>query len=149
MRLPVVLVIVGLAGSLASPASAADWPPAASGCGEDGPTKSSEPPTLTRISSTLVLRYTGDARMYVRGTQTAAMTVSIAQAGGRRVGGTPRGGYTCSDPTYSRLALPLNSYGRKLVRRHGRLRVSVVFRIVNGSGVTNTVRSSGVIRPER
>jgi hypothetical protein len=76
------------------------------------------------------------------------MTVQIAQVGGRRVGGTSPVGYTCSAPGDSVLALPLNAYGRALVRRHGRVAVKLTCRLVNGSGVTNVRVLSGVIRPE-
>jgi len=42
----------------------------------------------------------------------------------------------------------LSDYGRKIVRRHGRLAVKLTFRIINGSGVTNKRVLSGVIKPE-
>jgi hypothetical protein len=84
----------------------------------------------------------------VRGNQTAAATVSITQAGGRRVGGTATGTYTCTTPRNSVVSLPLNRYGQTLVRRHGRLKVQLTLHLVNGSGVRNTIVLRGVIRPE-
>ena len=76
------------------------------------------------------------------------MTVKIAQVGGKRVGGTAAGGYTCTTPRNTVIAPSLNAYGRKLVRRHGRLAVKITFRLINGSGVTTKRVLSGVIKPE-
>jgi len=143
-----VAVAFVAAGALAAHASAARSPPATSGCGDNGPTMSDSRPTVRLTSATLRLRDTGRVRISVRGSQTAAMTVKIAQAGGKRVGATAAGGYTCTIPTDSVVATPLNAYGRALVRRHGRLVVKITFRLINGSGVTNTRVLSGVIRPE-
>jgi hypothetical protein len=136
------------AGAVATHASAADWPPANSGCGDDGPTKSVAEPTVRLTSATLRLRDSGRVRLSVRGNQTAAMTVKIAQAGGKRVGGTTAGSYTCTTPENSVVAAPLNTYGRTLVQRHGRLAVKITFRLINGSGVRNTRVLSGVVKPE-
>jgi hypothetical protein len=147
MRTPAALLLVGLTGAFAAQASAAELPPANSGCGDDGPTMSDMKPTVRLTSATLRLRDSGRVRLYVHGSQTAAMTVKIAQVGGKRVGGTSAGGYTCTTPRNSVLALPLNAYGRKLVRRHGRLAVKIAFRLINGSSVTNTRVLSGVIKP--
>ncbi len=129
--------------------SAANWPPANSGCGENGPTMSSDRPTVELASDALGLRDTGRVRVSLRGNQTAATAVTIAQIGGRRVGGTASGTYTCITPAAGVVSLPLNDYGRRLVRRHGELKVTLAFRLVNGSGVTNTVRRVGVVRPVR
>ncbi len=148
MRIPCALLIVGLIGVLAAPASAADFPPANSGCGDDGPTMSGSTPTVRLTSATLRLRDTGRARIFLRGNQTAAMTVKVSQVGGKRVGGTMPGSYTCATPNAGVVSVPINAYGRKLVRRHGRLAVKLTFRLINGSGVTHTRVWSGVIRPE-
>ena len=128
--------------------SAPTWPPASSGCGDDGPTMSSSRPTVRLTSTTLRLRDTGRVRIHLRGNQTAATTVTIAQVGGKRVGGTRAGGYTCTTPRNGIVALPLNAYGRRLVQRHGRLAVKITFRLINGSGVTNKRVLPGVIKPE-
>lgn len=142
------LIAVGGAGALVTHASAADVPPANSGCGDDGPTKTDGQPTVRLTSATLRLRDSGRVRISVRGNQTAAMTVKIAQVGGKRVGGTAEGSYTCTTPRNSVVAPALNTYGRKLVQRHGRLAVKITFRLINGSGVTNKRVLSGVIKPE-
>ncbi len=147
MRTQAALLLVGLTGAFAAQASAAELPPANSGCGDDGPTMSDMKPTVRLTSATLRLRDSGRVRVYLRGSQTAAMTVKIAQVGGKRVGGTT-GSYTCTTPRNSVVAMPLNAYGRKLVRRHGRLAVKITFRLINGSGVTNKRVLSGVIKPE-
>lgn len=149
MNLRLALLAAGAAGVVGPPAEAAQLPPANSGCGEYGPTRSDARPTASLSSRTLTLRYTGRVRMAVRGNQTAAATVSITQAGGRRVGGTQSATYTCTTPGRSVVALPLNSYGRALVRRHGQLRVRLILHLVNGSGVRSTVRLVGVIRREQ
>jgi hypothetical protein len=152
MRIHALLPTLALAGVLATSAFAqADdlFPPVNAGCGAYGMAMSQNRPTV-RVTS-LRLRDTGQVRIGVRGNQTAATKVRIAQDGGRRVGGTPADGYTCTRPdvnTTSRISVPLNAYGRKLVRRHGRLPVKVTFRLINGSGVTNTRVVSGVITPE-
>ncbi|MEJ7894376.1 MAG: hypothetical protein WKF94_17235 [Solirubrobacteraceae bacterium] len=118
------------------------------GCGENGPTKSEEKPTA-RLPSTMVLRYTGSVRMRVTGTnQIAGATVRLIQRGGRKVGGTASGTYTCIDPAYKTTGAPLTDYGRRLVRRHGSLQVTVVFHLINGSGVTNTIERKATIRLE-
>jgi hypothetical protein len=148
MRPRGALLLVGLTVALAANASAAEFPPANSGCGDDGPTMSESRPTVRLTSAALRLRDTGRVRIHLRGNQTASMTVRIAQVGGRRVGGTNPGGYTCTTPRESIVAAPLNAYGRRLVRRHGRLAVKLAFRLINGSGVTNTRVLSGVIKPE-
>ena len=146
MKLRLVLLAAGAWVVLAAPAGAATWPPADSGCGQSGPTKTQARPTAVLASKTLRLRTTGAVRVYLRGNQTAAASVSITQAGGRRVGGTAAGGYTCTTPKEGIVALPMNSYGRALVRRHGQLRVRLTLRLVNGSGVRDTVTLSGTIR---
>lgn len=145
MNLRLAVLAAGAFAALAAPAGATSLPPAGSGCGESGPTHSHTRPTASLTSKTLALRYTGRVRVRLRGNQTAAATVSMFQAGGRRVGGTPRGGYTCTRPGEGAVSLPLNGYGRALVRRHGQLGVRLTLRLVNGSGVRNTVRLSGVI----
>lgn len=148
MRIEAALLLVGVTGALAAPASAAEWPPANAGCGDDGPTMSDNRPTVRLTSATLRLRDSGRVRIYLRGNQTAAMTVKIAQVGGKQVGGTARGVYSCTTPRNSVVATPLNAYGRKLVRRHGRLAVKLTFRLINGSGVMHKRVLSGVIKPE-
>lgn len=147
MRIASTLVIIGLTGVVATPASAADFPPANSGCGESGPTMSDSKPTVRLTSATFRLRDTGRVRIFLRGNQTAAMRVKISQVGGKRIGGTGPGSYTCATPNAGVVALPINAYGRKLVRRHGRLAVKLTFWLTNGSGVTHTRVWSGVIRP--
>jgi hypothetical protein len=147
MNLRVAFLTTVAGAALAAPAGAATWPPSASGCGQNGPTMSDARPTAALASTTLRLRYTGAVRVLLRGNQTAAATVSITQAGGRSVGGTASGRYTCTTPGQGIVSLPLNHYGRTLVRRHGVLRVHLTLRLVNGSGVRNTVSLSGVIRP--
>lgn len=148
-RLAVTLAAIAAsgAGALTAHASAVDLPPANSGCGDDGPTKSDSQPTVRLTSATLRLRDSGRVRISVRGSQTAAMTVKIAQVGGKRVGGTAARGYTCTTPRNTVIAPSLNAYGRKLVRRHGRLAVKITFRLINGSAVTNKRVLSGVIKP--
>lgn len=167
MRAFAALLLIGMTVALTAPALAqtndpanptapgpvpppldAPWPPANSGCGDDGPTASDIQPTLRLRSATLRLRDSGRVRISVRGNQTAAMFVKIAQVGGKRVGGTAAGSYTCTTPRDSVIAPSLNAYGRKLVRRHGRLAVNITFRLINGSGVTNKRVLSGVIKPE-
>lgn len=148
MRIQATLLAGVLGAALTAHAAAAQSPPARSGCGDDGPTMSATPPTVRLASSTLRLRSTGHVRVHVRGTQTAAMTVKIAQAGGRRIGGTRPGTYTCATPHDGIVAVPLSGFGRRLVHRHGRLTVKVTFRLTNGSGVTSTRVQSAVIRPE-
>lgn len=149
-RLAVALAVIAAsgAGALTAHASTGDLPPAHSGCGDDGPTKSDSHPTVRLTSATLRLRDSGRVRISMRGNQTAAMTVKIAQVGGKRVGGTAAGSYTCTTPRNSVITPSLNAYGRKLVRRHGRLGVKITFRLINGSGVTNKRVLSGVIKPE-
>lgn len=134
------------AGALGAPAGAASVPPANSGCGQSGPTHSDARPTAALASKTLTLRDTSRVRVLVRGDQTAAVTVAITQAGGRRVGGTASGRYTCTTPGKSIVSLPLNRYGSALVRRHGELRVRLTLHLVNRSGTRNTIRLAGVIR---
>lgn len=146
MHVRLGLLIAGSFAALAAPAGVASVPPTNSGCGQSGPTHSDARPTAALASKMLTLRYTGQVRVRVRGDQTAAATVAITQAGGRRVGGTPSGRYTCTTPGESIVSLPLNSYGRALVRRHGQLRVQLTLHLVNGSGMRNTVRLAGVIR---
>ncbi|MGH8733331.1 MAG: hypothetical protein ACREVB_06580, partial [Burkholderiales bacterium] len=147
VRIHITLVVNALILALAAPGSAAQSPPANSGCGEAGPTMSEARPTVRLTSTTLRLRDTGRVRIHLRGNQTAAMTVKIAQVGGKRVGGTTEDGYACATPRAAIVAVPLNAYGRRLVRRHGRLEVKLMFRLINGSGVTNTRSLGGVIRP--
>ena len=126
----------------------APWPPANSGCGDDGATRSDIRPTVGLTSATFRLTTRGRLRIRLRGNQTAAMFVKVAQVGGKRVGGTERGTYNCMAPGNFLNSPLLSDYGRKLVRRHGRLVVKLTFRIINGSGVTNKRVLSGVIRPE-
>lgn len=126
----------------------APWPPANAGCGENGTTKSDFAPTVGLTSATLRLTPRGGVRIRLRGNQTAAMFVKIAQVGGKRVGGTPRWTYNCAAPANFTNSQRLSDYGRKLVRRHGRLAVKLTFRIINGSGATNKRVLSGVIKPE-
>ncbi len=133
-------------GPVPPPLDAA-WPPVNVGCGENGTTKSDIQPTVRLTSATLRLTRRGGVGIRLRGNQTAAMFVKIAQVGGKRVGGTAAGSYTCTTPRNSVIAPSLNAYGRKLVRRRGRLRVRITFRLINGTGVTNTRVLSGVIRP--
>jgi hypothetical protein len=167
MRAFAALLLIGLAAALAAPAPAqtddpphpaapgpvppprdAPWPPANAGCGDDGPTMSVAPPTVRLTSDTLRLTPKGGVRIRLRGNQTAAMFVKISQVGGMRVGGTQSGTYTCTVPGNFINSHPLSDYGRRLVRRHGRLAVKLTFRIINGSGVTNKRVLLGVIRPE-
>ena len=156
MRTFAALLLIGLTAVLTAPALAQTndpanptlWPPANAGCGENGSTASDIAPTVRLTSATLRLTPRGDVRIRVRGSQTAAMFVKIAQVGGKRVGGTERGSYNCVTPGTFTNSQRLSDYGRKLVRRHGRLAVKITFRIINGSGVTNKRVLSGVIKPE-
>lgn len=151
MSIRVVLLAATGATALAGPAGAASPPPGfPGGCrdfGSAAPT--ADKPTVSLASSTLTLRNKDRVRVriVVRGNQATQATVSIAQPGGRLVGGTDRGTYTCTFPDSSVVSLPLNSYGRALVRRHRKLSVRLTWQLVNGSGVRNTVRLSGVVRP--
>ena len=144
-----MLAVVGLAASagVAAPTSASHLPTANAGCGDDGPTMSPNRPTVRLTSATVRLRVTR-ARIFVRGNQTAGMIVKIAQVGGKTVGGTPHGTYTCATPEAGVVSTSLNGYGRKLVRRHGRLAVKLTFRLINGSGVRHNRVWSAVIKPE-
>lgn len=147
MKLQVVLSTATVAVAVsAGTAGAAPAPPINAGCGRSGMTHSAAEPTVSLASSALTLRYYGEVHGVVRGSQTAAVTVSMKQAGGRLVGGTTGHTYTCTVPNRSSVSLPLNIYGRTLVRRHGRLAVRLTLQLVNGSGVRNTVHLSGVIR---
>ena len=141
------LLVLGVTGALVPPASAAGPPASAQGCGEEGLTETRKRPTVTLTSATMRLRETGRARIFLRGTQTAAMTVKVSQVGGKRIGGTPSGGYTCATPDAGFVAVPITAYGRRLVRRHGRLAVKLTFRLINGSGVRHTRVWSAVITP--
>ena len=151
MRSHVLISTLGLTGVLAASALAQtndSFPPANAGCGAWGMAMTHTPPTV--MVTSLRLRDTGRVRIGVRGNQTAATTVNIAQVGGKRVGGTLPGRYTCTRRdvnVISTMSVPLNAYGRKLVRRHGRLVVKVTFRLINGSGVTNRLVLSGVMKP--
>lgn len=150
---PVVALSL-LAVAPGAPAATTNYvAPANSGCGENGPTMSSRVPTVYLTSATVRLRDNGRARFFLRGTQAAATTVRITQVGGKRVGGTEPRTYTCtpdgSGPDGSGVvSLPINAYGRKLVKRNGRLKVKLVFHLVNGSGVRHTRVQTSVIRPE-
>lgn len=151
MRIHVLIPTLGLTGVLATSASAQTddtFPPANAGCGAWGMAMTQTPPTVTVTS--LRLRDTGRVRIGVRGNQTAATTVKIAQVGGKQVGGTLPGTYTCTRRdvnVISTMSVPLNAYGRKLVRRHGRLPVKLTFRLINGSGVKHKRVVSSVIKP--
>ena len=95
---------------------------------------------------------TGDVRIRLSdANQTAGAIVRLIQRGGRSVGGTASGKYTCTDASVGAetAAVPLNDYGRRLMRRQGSLRVTLRFRLTNGSGVTNTIQRAAVIRRER
>ncbi len=146
-KIPPTLLALGSAVALAPVASATDFPPPNAGCGDDGLTQSQNRPTVRLTSATARLRDTGSARIFLRGNQTAAMTVKVAEVGGKRVGGTAPQSFTCATPNAGVVAVPINAYGRKLVRRHGRLAVKFTFRLVNRSGVTHTRVWSGVIKP--
>lgn len=167
MRSFVALLLIGMTAVLTAPALAqtndpanpmapgpvplpldAPWPPANAGCGENGSTRSDDQPTVRLTSATLRLTPRGGVRIRLRGNQTAAMFVKIAQVGGTRVGGSERGSYNCAAPGSFTNSQGLSDYGRKLVGRHGRLAVKLTFRIINGSGVTNKRVLSGVIKPE-
>lgn len=144
------LAVVGLAASagIAAPTSASHLPTTANaGCGDDGLTASPNRPTVRLTTATVRMRDTR-ARIFLVGDQTAAMTVKIAQVGGKTVGGTPHGSYTCATRGPGVVSTSLNAYGRALVRRHGRLAVKLTFRLINGSGVRHTRVWSAVIRPE-
>lgn len=148
-RLWLLASFSALFATAATPASTgAETPPVGAGCGPNGPTRSATPPTAALASSTILLRDTGRIRMLVRGNQTAGATVVVSQAGGRRVGGTDGSTYTCIGPGTEAVALPLNAYGRALVRRHRQLRVLVRMRLVNGSGVGDTVALTGTVRAD-
>ena len=156
MTLSTLAALVASLPLLASSTPAAAGPPTpgevsvGAGCGEDGPTRSAAKPTV-RLPASLGLRTTGSVRMTATDpSQTAGATVQLVQRGGRRVGGTAPGTYTCTDAsaTVNRIAIPLNAYGLRLVRRTGSLVVVVRLRLVNGSGVTNAIERSAVIRPE-
>lgn len=145
-----MLAVVGLAASagIAAPTSASHLPTTANtGCGDNGLTASPNRPTVKLTSATIRMRGTR-ARIFLRGNQTAAMTVKISQVGGKKVGGTMHGGYTCATPEPGVVSTPLNAYGRKLVRRHGRLAVKLTFRMINASGVRHNRVWSAVIKPE-
>ena len=167
MRTFAALLLIGMIAALTAPALAqtnypanltaagpvpppldALWPPANAGCGENGTTKSDIQPTVRLTSATLSLTPRGGVRIRLRGDQTAAMFMKLAQVGGKRVGGTERGSYNCTAPGNFTNSQRLSDYGRKVVRRHGRLAVKLTFRIINGSGVTNKRVLSGVIKPE-
>lgn len=167
MRSVAAVLFVGMTGALASPALAqtgdpanptapgpvppaldAPWPPANSGCGEDGPTRSEKRPTVTLASPVLRLTRTGVLRIRLRGNQTAAMFVKVAQIGRKRMAGTERGSYTCTTPGNFTYSTRLSDYGRKIVRRHGELSARLRFRLINGSGVTHIRDWNSVIRPE-
>src|SRR3954453_22466841 len=107
MKLRLALLTACAGAMLVAPAHAASPPPANSGCGDSGPTKSEARPTASLASKTLRLRSTGRVRLLVRGNQTAAATMSITQAGGRRVGGTDSDQYTCTTPGKGIVSLPL------------------------------------------
>ncbi|MCP9491566.1 MAG: hypothetical protein MSC31_17075 [Solirubrobacteraceae bacterium MAG38_C4-C5] len=83
-------LIVAALAALGAPAAhaasdpGATWPPANSGCGEEGPTMSTEAPTMGLSSAELRLRDTGRVRAQVQGDQTAATTVTITQADSSR-----------------------------------------------------------------
>ncbi len=145
------LAVVAILGLAASSAGAVIWPPSGpSGCGEL--TRSDEKPFVSVLRDGW-LRYTGKARIFLpSSTQQAAATVSITQAGGRRIGGTLGFMYTCTPAPAgpsAYVALPITDYGRRLIRRHGRLSVTVTLRILNGSNVRNVVRQRVTIRPTR
>ncbi|MDP1847603.1 MAG: hypothetical protein Q8K79_07420 [Solirubrobacteraceae bacterium] len=167
MRTFAALLLIGMTAALAASAPAqtndpanptapgpvpspldAPYPPAHAGCGEGGLTASQNRPTVRLASATLRLRDTGNVRIFVRANQSSATKVKIAQVGGKRVGGTVPGSYTCANPEKILVSAPLNNYGRKLVRRHGRLAVKITFRLINGSGITNKRVLSGVVKPE-
>ena len=167
MRTFAALLLIGMSAALAAPALAqtdapptpaapgpvpppldAAWPPANAGCGENGPSMSTVPPTVRLTSAILRMTLSGRVRIRLRGNQIAAMFVKIAQVGGKRLGGTQRGTYNCTAPGSFDNSPLLSDYGRKLVRRHGRLAVKLTFRIINGSGVTDKRVLSGVIRPQ-
>ncbi len=98
----------------------------------------------------MVLRDTGSVRMRVTGAnQTAGATVRLTQRGGRKVGGTASGRTLAPFPTPADIGVPLTDYGRRLVERHGSLQVTVVFHLINGSGLTNTIERQASIRLER
>jgi hypothetical protein len=151
MRTGIGLALAATCAVVAVPANAEVTPPANSGCGENGPTMSSERPTVTLPSTIWFRRSTGRVRIHVRdGNQVAAAAVRIRQRGGRLVGGNTNHSYTCIDRRPAAIiALPLDDYGRTLIRRNARLRVTLTFRIINGSGVRNTISRSAVIRHER
>ena len=135
--------VLGLAD--AAPAGAASFPPAASGCGTSGPSRRKQKPTV-RLPATWTLRATGKLHGVTTGAnQVAAATVSIVQAGGRHIGGTDTGHYTCVAPSSGATSLTISSYGRALVRRHRTLSVTVTYRLTNGAGVMNAVHRSAVI----
>ena len=117
MRTFAALLLIGMIAALTAPALAqtnypanptaagpvpppldALWPPANAGCGENGTTKSDIQPTVRLTSATLRLTPRGGVRIRLRGGQTAAMFVKLAQVGGKRVGGTERGSYNCTAP---------------------------------------------------
>jgi hypothetical protein len=167
MRTFAALLLIGMTAALTAPALAqtspppnppapgpeppaldAPWPPANAGCGDNGPSMSATPPTVSLTSATVRMSPRGGVRIRLRGNQTAAMSVKIAQVGGKRLAGTERGTYNCTVPGNFTNSHPFSAYGRNLVRRHGRLAVKLTFRIINGSGVTNKRVLSGIIRPE-
>jgi hypothetical protein len=137
---------VAQTNSPANPPTTALSPPANAGCG-DGTAKSDIQPTVKLSSATLRTTPQRHVHILMRGTQTAGMFVKISQVGGKRVGGTEPGSYTCASPGTFTISIPLSDYGRKIVRRHGRLAVKLTFRLINGSGVTNKRVLSGVIKP--
>ncbi len=122
------------------------FPPSNAGCTDAGSTRSATAPTVRLASSRLVLRPTGRVRMVLRGSQTAAATVTLKQRGGKLVGGTARGGYTCVVAGESTIGIDLNAYGRRLVARNGRLPMTATFRLTNGSDVKRTQVLVGTVR---
>ena len=140
-----VVVALGVASSALGVAP----PPTAAGCSDDGPTRSSVAPSA-QLPTVFVLYPDGGIRVVLRGvTQVAGATVALTQPGGRTLaslGGS--GSYSCVSTAYptSRLDVPGTAYGRVLLRRHRTLRAQVELRLLNGSGVTATLRRVGVIR---
>lgn len=149
LKLKTLLIVTCVVVPVASQAHAEVTPPADSGCGSSGPTKSAATPTV-RLATALSATQTGRVRLrLLDATQTAAVAVRIRQKGGRLVGGNTNHSYTCTtaDAHDKTVSVPLNGYGRALLRHRDRLVVTVTLRLINGSGVRNTVSRSAVIRP--
>lgn len=144
MQRTVLALVVGALGAAPATAAApADLPPVLAGCG-DGLTQTSARPAVRLVDPVLTLRPSGKARTRLQANHVVAVTVGVHARGGRKIGGTEDGTSTCAGPEPATTAVPLTATGRRLVRRKGRVPVTVVVRAVNGDGIrsTRTVRAT-------